>query len=345
MTLRAAFELALLVISGAIAMMLLGIVVTKSARVVLARRHARLTAEVRPSVLAAIDERGIAPVLDRRRRAVAESIAISLLPKLRGADRDSLAQVLVDTGIVGDAVAGLSSRSAARRQRSAELLGNAGIVEAERDLAGLLADRDVDVRITAARALGRIGEARSVGDLFLALADRRVPVNAASMAVLRIGAVGEAALVDALDSPRPLVRSTAAELAGSLGLITTAARLEELLDDVEPVVRASAVRALGRLAMPTSASPIIVRLELIHRYGLEDPGGAETSAMVVALGRIGHRSAIPVLEASLMRRPRLSRVAAEALAGMGARRSITSQRERAAAESEPEERETPWAAS
>lgn len=328
MTLLGAFELALFVISASIVAMMLGIVGTKFARAQLEQRTARLTAEVRPIVLSALDERGLAPALTERRRNVAESIAIALLPKLRGADRDALAALLVDTGIIDDAVAGLAARSAARRQRAAELLGNAGHHPAERQLATLLHDRDVDVRITAARALGRIGDARSVADLFAGLGDRRVPANTASMAVLRIGAIGSDGILAATQSGLPRVRSIAAELAGSLGLVSLAPRLEHLLDDTDRSVRTSAARALGRMGVPMSAVAIIVRLDLVLAFALDDRDDDEVTEMIRALGRIGHRSAIPVLESSLMRNHRLSRAAAEALAAMGPRRSVTSQRER-----------------
>lgn len=62
----------------------------------------------------------------------AESIAISLLPKLCGADRDALTHMLEANGVIDHAVRGLGSRSAARRQRLAELLVSAGVGAPER---------------------------------------------------------------------------------------------------------------------------------------------------------------------------------------------------------------------
>ena len=322
MTLLSAFWTALWIVGVMVIVLTSSIVVTKVARFVRQRRTARLVAEVRPIVLAAIDEGGAAPILTDKKTKVAESIAISLLPKLRGADRDALTSMLEANGVIEHAVRGLRSRSAARRQRSAELLGNAGASAAERELVGRLDDSDADVRITAARALGRIGEQRSVDDLFRALAQHRIPANAASMAVLRIGSVGAPGIVAATNSHVPLVRSTAVELAGSLGVMEARPAIELLLDDDDRTVRTSAARALGRLSMPSSTAPLIDRLFRALEQPIDRSDDDFLVAMVDALGRIGHRSSIPVLESCFMRRHRLSLAAANALSGMGVRRSI-----------------------
>ena len=322
MTLLSAFWTALWIVGVTVIVLTSSIVVTKAARIVRQRRTTRLVAEVRPIVLAAIHEGGAAPILTDKKTKVAESIAISLLPKLRGADRDALTSMLEANGVIEHAVRGLRSRSAARRQRSAELLGNAGASAAERELVGRLDDSDADVRITAARALGRIGEQRSVDDLFRALAQHQIPANTASMAVLRIGSVGAPGIVAATNSHVPLVRSTAVELAGSLGVMEARPAIELLLDDDDRTVRTSAARALGRLSMPSSTAPLIDRVSRALEQPIDRSDDDFLVAMVDALGRIGHRSSIPVLESCFMRRHRLSLAAANALSGMGVRRSI-----------------------
>lgn len=340
MSLLGAFELALYVVGMSVFMMTLSIVATKMARIVGQRRNARLVAEVRPAVLAAIDEDGASLDLTGRRTKVAEAIAISLLPKLRGADRDALTEMLDASGVIHHAIGGLGSRSAARRQRSAELLGNAGFAAAEHELVRLLDDRDADVRIVAARALGRLGRQSSVDELFRALSERRVPANTASMAVLRIGAIGAPSIVSASQSAVPLVRSTAVELAGSLGLMEARSAIELLLDDDDPTVRTSAAKALGRLSMPSSAAPLIDRLSRALELPVHRSDDDFLVALVEALGRIGHRSCIPVLQTCFMRRHRLSVAATTALFGMGVRRSTRSNRERALAEECIDERPT-----
>ena len=324
MTRTLVFEIAAIGVTFSLAAMTIGIVATKGLRTLRQRRLARLVAEVRPIVLMALDDGALSPELSRRRTPIVEMIATALLPNLRGEDRTALARLLAERGIVDRAVEGLRSRSSVRRRRSAEMLGAAGYVDAEPDIVRLLDDRDAEVRSTAARALGRIGCARSVGALFRALEDRRVPANTASMAVLRIGPSGAGAIRTALDSSSPNVRSTAAELAGSLGLLDVRRAIEAMLDDEHRSVRVSTARALGRLSMPSSCAPLVARLERVPADHADRADEEFAVAAVAALGRIGHRSAIPVLEASLTGRHRLSSAAAEALAGMGERRSRTS---------------------
>ena len=104
---------------------MLVIVLAKVVRERRESRRAAMIAEVRPAVLATLDSGAETTIGHFRghRRAVAESIAIGLLPKLRGKDRDALAAILQAGGILDQAVLGIGSRSAPRRQRSAELLG------------------------------------------------------------------------------------------------------------------------------------------------------------------------------------------------------------------------------
>ena len=317
MSLLTAFRLAVFTLAASLILMMLSIVVVKGARALRERRTARLVAQVRPVVLAALDGDDVVPDLLRRRRATVETVAIALLPKLRGEDRDALADLLVRTGIVDEAAAGLSSRSAARRQRSCELLGNAGYRPAHRRLVPLLADRDRDVRITAARALGRMGHEESVGALFGALGERRVPANTASMAVLRIGRGGGDEIVTAIDDRESLVRSTAAELAGSLGLLAAVGRVEELLGDDDATVRIGAARALGRISTPRSTAPLVERLDAVVALGAHRRDEDELIALVTALGRIGHTRAIPSLRACLGLRHRVSHAAGRALTELG----------------------------
>ncbi len=327
MTLIDVFQLAFVLCGSAVTIMLVAIAVTKGVRSMLDERTARSVAVLRPIVLAALDEDEPLVELTSRQTRVAADIATALLPKLRGSDRKALAGMLIEQGVIPQAVSGLRSRSAPRRQRAAELLGNAGHTPVERELVRLLHDRDTEVRATAARALGKVGAPESVEALLVALGERKVPANTASMAVLRIGADGAQPIRAALASPVPIVRSTAAELSGSLGLMEGRSTIESLLDDSDPTVRLSAARALGRLSHPLSASTLIRRLEAELDRAHDSANEEFLTAIVVALGRIGHRSAIPVLEASLSRRRRLSAAVAVALSGMGVRRPISSSRE------------------
>lgn len=329
MSVRAAFETSLFVLVVLLTLSFLFLVGVKAWRQVRERRHAVLVAEIRPIVVRALDEDTEIDFVGRR-GAVAEQLAASMLPKLRGADRDRLAELLEEGGVLGRSRRGLASSSAARRQRSAELLGAAGDRRASRDLERRLHDRDDRVRLTAARALGRIGDPSTVPALLAALDDRRISGHSASMALLRIGEPGIPGLTHGLRSREAQTRRTAVAILGALGATSTGERVVELLDDADHGVRCAAAIALGRLGLPGSVPILIHRLEAEFAVPAEEMDLDAAVAYADALGRIGHRSAIPVLEEALMRRHRLSHVAGAALAEMGERRSRRSIRERQA---------------
>ncbi len=317
MSVSIAFRVGFLIVVVGVGVMSAAVVGTRALRRVRRRRHEALVAEVRPLVLSAIDGDGAVEFLTARRTRVAESIAVSLLPKLRGADRDALSRMLEANGVLDTAIAGLGSRSAARRHRSVALLGAAGFVPAERQVAACLRDRDAEVRIAAARALGRIGESRSVRDLFVALGERRIPANTASMAVLRIGPTSAADIEWAVRSDEPVVRSVAVELAGALGMFGTRRLIEALLHDDRLEVRTGAARALGRLSMPSSTNALHERLGRLLRDGRVSADEAFAVAIAETLGRIGSPASIPMLEACLRSRYRLSHAATSSLSAMG----------------------------
>lgn len=320
-TVGSLLQVALASIVGALLLMSTAIVFVKARRQLRDRRRAALVAEVRPRVMAALEnEQAGAAEFRGRRGSVAESIAIALLPNLRGADRDALARILAASGVIARARVGLVSCRPARRQRAAELLGAAGDALAVPALVAALADRDEDVRMAAARSLGRIGAPDAVVPLLDALDDRQVPANTISMSLLRIGAAGSPGLVPALESPTARTRSVAAELAGSFGLGEVRPKLEAMLDDSDETVRQSAARALGRLGVPSSTGTLIARLECELA---KDPGaGGDDLAVVLvtALGQIGHPAALPIMTDALTRSHRISFAAASALAGMSLER-------------------------
>ncbi len=333
MNASSAFRLALFVVAAAVTLLLFGIVVTKGVRELRDRHRDRLVIAVRPIVLSALegdDALNRAAALTGRRQSVAESMAIALLPQLRGSDRIALAGLLEATGMTAKAVKGLSSWRAGRRQRSAEMLGAAGHHSAVPALVDRLTDTDAEVRIAAARALGRIGDAGAVEHLFTALDTRRVPANTASMAILRIGVTGAPAIHAALTAAVPRTRATAAELAGALGLTPLRLRIEQLLVDESPLVRVGAARSLGRLASPGSAPTLIERLKHLEHDDDDPMPCDEAVAIIDALGHIGERTCIPALEASLSGEARVAAAAGAALARLGQRRSPRSVAERAA---------------
>ena len=98
----------------AIGLLISIIVLVKVVRERRERRLAATIAEVRPAVLAALEADGNAAIRHFRghRREVAEAIAIGLLPKLRGKDRDALAAILESGGVLDQAASGLGAWSA-----------------------------------------------------------------------------------------------------------------------------------------------------------------------------------------------------------------------------------------
>lgn len=331
MTTLLAAKIAVSVLALALFAVTVALVIVKSLRAAGDRRRALLRSSVRPRVLAALLDDQLGINFRGYHGRVAEDTVVSMLDNVRGADRKRLADLLLDGGVIGRAMVGLSSPRATKRQSSAELLGAAGFVPGIPDLIEHLHDRDPEVRMASARAIGRIGSVDTVGSLIGSLDERRVPANTVSIAILRIGPMGAAGLMPALKSPVAHTRAVAAELIGTFGLHDAVDPLNSMLNDPDAGVRIGVVRALGRIGSPSSTRPLIALLS----RPLGEPGtfGDEATAVaaIVALGQIGHRSCIPVLTACLDRTHRISYAAASALAGMGPRRSRRSEFERASA--------------
>lgn len=312
-----AFTISLVVLGTTLVLLLVSVVAAKVVGGRRERAHERLVDEVRPLVLAGL-EGDAEPMLglSGTRAEVAESVATTLLPKLRGADRAELASALERAGAIERARRALHHGRASRRQRAAELLGAAGAASATVDLLAALDDHDAGVRTSAARALGRIGRPGSVPALVAALDDRRVPANTVAMALLRVGPRAAPALVPALQLGAVRTRTIAAELLGSFGHLPAAPTLHALVYDEEPRVRISAVRALGRLGEPSTAPRIAGVLQWLLAQP-ELPDADLAAACATALGQIGDRRAAPLLRQALGRSHRVSFAAAAALAELG----------------------------
>ena len=257
------------------------------------RRLARRLQQVRPALFALLDDEELydptssSPDLD--------TLVLSLLPQLRGADRDQLTLFLDDRGVLARARRALAARTALTRAEATELLGGAGDPLAAGSITGLLADRDHRVRNTAARALGRLGAAAGAGALLTAAQDPRRPVprSTTGMALLRIGAPAAPAMRAELSSEIPALRALCAELLGHLGdLPAQPALLTLSLTDSDETVRTAACGALGRIGSPSS-TPILA--------GFLSPSEPESvrHASAWALGAIGDPRAIPPLQLAL----------------------------------------------
>ena len=264
------------------------------------RLRERELTELRPVLLQYLaswedgDARDLADTLigHHSRSATFEELVAGLLPKLRGADRSVLVDILRRRGTIEQACKDTRYRTSLRRAMSAELLGSAGAIEGIPFVTRLLDDRNPQVRLAAVRALGRIGTADSATALITHL-DRKDPGIApqpVTMALLRMGKDAAGPLRNALDATRVSVRTMAAEALGVLEVIPATSTLERMLrTDPELAVRVGAAHALGRLAMPVSATALIQALKTEHSSQV-------LTAVCTSLGQIASPEALPALE-------------------------------------------------
>jgi HEAT repeats len=305
---------ALAALSGLLALLTVATTVCKLQRTVRLRGRAHREAVARTHVLRLLADDAKASDVAASLGPTFERLSVSLLPKLRGADRDALVIALEQRGVLERARRRTGRPGAVGRARAAELLGNAGDERALPELRRLLADRDPEVRTVAARALGKLGPV-AVAPLLQALTARRpVPANIVTMALVRAGAAGAEELIGGLDPARPVrVRVVAAELLGQLGALSAAAALERTLaEDPELPARTAAARSLGRLGLPEAVAPLLAALD-------EDEPLELRMAAALALGKIGADAAVTALT-QLLRgsETALARAAADDLAACGA---------------------------
>ena len=121
-------------------------------------------------------------------------------------------------------------------------------LEADRNVAGLIAALSSDVRGNAALALGRLGEPRAIPHLVELVRDDPEP-KVRMFAAHALGQVqakdAETVLVEALNDPAPIVRMGAAEGLGSIRAREAVPHLRKVLDtDPDKYVRLHAVESL-----------------------------------------------------------------------------------------------------
>ncbi len=250
-------------------------------------------------------------------RAVVESDAFALVPKLRGSSRDRLRAVLRAWGSADRSLRWSRSRSAVLRCRGIYRLGVLG--EGERRYAVLrgLDDRDFGVRRTAMLALGSFPDPVVVESLlrrvaleprlrreFLTSIDR---IGAAAVPVLRQG------LTESLAETRGGGRRghLAAEALGLVGAFQAVPELEAALSGSTEELTIACINALGDLGAPSSVAALCGSLADVR------PQIRLTAA--TGLGQLGGPSAVTALDPLLVDdNVEVARAAANALARCGA---------------------------
>ncbi|MEU0244225.1 HEAT repeat domain-containing protein [Streptomyces sp. NPDC006235] len=250
---------------------------------------------------------------DRRTWAALEPTLTALLGKVAGGARTALVRLYELRGAAVGAVADLSSRSAVRRGRAAQVLGQLRHRPAAPSLCRLLADRDPEVRLAAARALGRCGGPESVPYLLEALhGPRAVPPAVVTGALVSLGLDAQRSVAAGLAHPEPLARAVSIEVLGATGAVShTSEIVRALREDPQTEVRIKAARALGRLGMPDGLEPLLAAVR---------PGQSVALRMVGAgaLGALGAVAATgPLAELLGDPDPHVAATAARALLQLG----------------------------
>lgn len=235
-----------------------------------------------------------------------------LLTKLRGADRERLANALAQEGVIARAMRDTRSWRRSRRAIAAHLLGAAAVPAAMPDLVRLTQDRSEEVRRVAARGLGRMSDGRGVRALISALEEPRVlSQGTVGLSMVRMGPAAAPTLRDALSSEDMSVRGVAADVLGHLGDTEAVSGLIGLLGDDEPTVRMAAAAALRRIGSPQARDPLA-------RTAVADHEPAVRAAAVNALTALGPRHSLETLRTALTDVDhRVIRLAATGLAQAG----------------------------
>jgi HEAT repeat protein len=251
--------------------------------------------------------------IDRRTWAALEPTLTALLGKVAGGARTALVRLYELRGAAVDAVCDLSSRSAVRRGRAAQVLGQLGHRPAAPSLCPLLADRDPEVRLAAARALGRCGGPESVPYLLEALrGPRAVPPAVVTRALVSLGPEAQRSVAAGLEHPEPLARAVTIEVLGATGVVSHTSGIACALgEDPQIEVRIKAARALGRLGMPDGLEPLLAAVRPGQPVALRMVGAG-------ALGTLGAVAATgPLAELLGDPDPHVAATAARALLQLG----------------------------
>ena len=222
-----------------------------------------------------------------------------LIDLCRKVDRDSagpLRSVLIERGVLTQAIRDTRRRSSIRRARAAMVLELFPTMESRAALIGLLHDRDADVRRMAVRGVGMVGDAACVPHVIALLhGPRRVAPTSVGHSLILLGSIAVDDLVATVQAhPDEQVVECCVEVLGHVGDPRAVPCLISALASSGPDscgVRVVAARALGSLGSPQAISALV--------EGLKDGEAALTVACIDALVKIGAAAAVPHITATL----------------------------------------------
>ena len=220
-------------------------------------------------------------------RDVIATMLLEVVPKVRGAAREGILQLLDEAGFTEQYLVRLSTKSPRHRAIAAEVLGTMRAHSALPGLLRLLNARNEELRVVAARALGKLGNPLAVQPLIDAFVHGRLPLGTVASSIIQIGPAAGSLLQSSLGSPDADVRALTAELAGILRLQSSVDHLCELLTDPAVAVRRTAATALGQLANEDAIPSLVLTLQ--------DEDVALRTRTCVALGQIGSTDALDAL--------------------------------------------------
>jgi HEAT repeat protein len=289
------FGLTFILLGSVVVGATIGIVAVRVTRRFRERRRAALAAAPRRALLAFVADNGetggdeLVAIPDDA-WAAAEPGALSLLGKLRGEAHLGLVSVFLRRGTARSALRDLRSRSAVRRARAAQVLGDLELRPAVPHLCRLLTDRNSEVRVVAVRALGRIGDPAAAWRLIASL-DQSEPAPSllVTHTLVQLGPETEVTLSAALDHPEARVRVVCLDALGLLGAAGSVQRVARVLrEDTVPEVRVAAAASLGRLGTRSAIEPLTAALSPARPAVLR-------AAAARALGDLGAPAAVPAL--------------------------------------------------
>jgi HEAT repeat protein len=274
-------------------------------RRVVADRHRKRDASLRPAIEATVAgylagddlEPPRLPASPAARRLV-RAVALDALSELRGAERLRLVTLLEHAGIVADAAAELRSRRARVRRDAAESLGQMRSAQAAESLLTGLHDPDLDVRVSCASGLAELGDQQFVPPVVAVADEAAVDRPGAAAAILvTLGRRIPSALALPLDPTAELsgeLRRLAIAVAGELRLAEHAPALRLALDSADPERVARAARGLGMIGDMDATVRLLGLVDDHQRPWFVRLAASE------ALGELGNPQAAGPLERELL---------------------------------------------